>query len=340
MAKTLRDEMPAEALRYYDQPFLRFLDIEVTQAFGGLGEELHRWPGKHKNVVCWWQLANGYAVGWNENPSRGWSFPVLKSAVAPQADRLAAEFAAVLKTWATPEEWATMRRENAGREYQGEGAPCASHNFCDANMAMLEAAQTLGLPAITDHEDGTPEGDEACALWNAAWGLAKAKYLTAAPFEVEFPDFDAKDMPEIPAGFDDVSWHNDSCPSFMNEAAGLILFVEHIDPAQRDFEEMDRFNLAVWDNGADASIVSGNDYEAVLAAIAAHPAIGLPAVAPSSYGVHYAGGGYRVVWCDENGLCDKVDLGGSAEVEPYHIFPTVEAAQAMVERISPAKAST
>lgn len=36
------------------------------------------WPGTHKNV-CWWViLEDGTAVGWNENPSRGWSFPSLK----------------------------------------------------------------------------------------------------------------------------------------------------------------------------------------------------------------------------------------------------------------------
>lgn len=36
------------------------------------------WPGKHKNVFLWVELENGYAVGWNENPLKGWSFPVHK----------------------------------------------------------------------------------------------------------------------------------------------------------------------------------------------------------------------------------------------------------------------
>jgi hypothetical protein len=36
------------------------------------------WKGKHKNVMCWWKLDSGYAVGWNENPSVGWSFPVIR----------------------------------------------------------------------------------------------------------------------------------------------------------------------------------------------------------------------------------------------------------------------
>ena len=37
-----------------------------------------RWIGKHKYVHNWVELANGYAVGMNENPSRGLTFPVVK----------------------------------------------------------------------------------------------------------------------------------------------------------------------------------------------------------------------------------------------------------------------
>jgi hypothetical protein len=37
-----------------------------------------RWIGTHKNVYVWYELVNGYAVGMNENPSRGLSFPVVK----------------------------------------------------------------------------------------------------------------------------------------------------------------------------------------------------------------------------------------------------------------------
>lgn len=38
---------------------------------------LEPWPGREVNVHVWWTLANGKRVGWNESPSRGWSFPVL-----------------------------------------------------------------------------------------------------------------------------------------------------------------------------------------------------------------------------------------------------------------------
>jgi hypothetical protein len=30
----------------------------------------------------------------------------------------------------------------------------------------------------------------------------------------EFPDFPLESLPEIPADWDDQSWHNDACPSF------------------------------------------------------------------------------------------------------------------------------
>jgi hypothetical protein len=36
------------------------------------------WPGPHKNVRRWYVLDNGKAVGWNENPTRAWSFHVIR----------------------------------------------------------------------------------------------------------------------------------------------------------------------------------------------------------------------------------------------------------------------
>ena len=73
--KTLRDVMPEEFRReYMDAPSYKFLDILVTSEFMGT----KRWPGVQKNVYFWVILKNGYAVGWNENPGRGWSFPAVK----------------------------------------------------------------------------------------------------------------------------------------------------------------------------------------------------------------------------------------------------------------------
>lgn len=83
MSKKLRDVLPYEAVRgeYDGERFQRYLDVEVVEEVHMHGADMPRWrpwPGQHKNVLNWWKLANGYAVGWNENMARGWSFPVVK----------------------------------------------------------------------------------------------------------------------------------------------------------------------------------------------------------------------------------------------------------------------
>jgi len=59
---------------YNDVPAYKYRD-ELVAAEHLLTK---RWPGPHKNVSFWVELANGRAVGWNENPAIGWSFPVVK----------------------------------------------------------------------------------------------------------------------------------------------------------------------------------------------------------------------------------------------------------------------
>ena len=74
--KTLKDVLPHEFMagEYDDTPAYKLRDEEVVIS----GDDLcKRWPGPQRNVTAWWVLANGKAVGWNENPSRGWSFPVI-----------------------------------------------------------------------------------------------------------------------------------------------------------------------------------------------------------------------------------------------------------------------
>jgi hypothetical protein len=39
---------------------------------------VHCWPAPHKNVFAWWLLETGHAVGFNENPSHGWTFPNIR----------------------------------------------------------------------------------------------------------------------------------------------------------------------------------------------------------------------------------------------------------------------
>ncbi len=80
MSKTLRDWVPPEFFNeHHKSPAARFLDVEIVEEISGeeaLSEKA--WPGRHINVFQWCRLTNGYGVGFNENPSRGWSFPVVK----------------------------------------------------------------------------------------------------------------------------------------------------------------------------------------------------------------------------------------------------------------------
>lgn len=69
---TLRLVLPNEASssEYKNDPFYKHLDVEVVKY------RSCNWIGKHKNVFNWWELENGIAVGWNESPVIGWSFPI------------------------------------------------------------------------------------------------------------------------------------------------------------------------------------------------------------------------------------------------------------------------
>ena len=79
----LKDWLPREFfVEYMDTPTAKFLDEEVVMDFrsfslkGELHHEFKAWVGSHQNVYNWVVLKNGYAVGMNENPSRGMSFPI------------------------------------------------------------------------------------------------------------------------------------------------------------------------------------------------------------------------------------------------------------------------
>lgn len=83
---------------------------------------------------------------------------------------LASEFAMVIREWLSQDELNEVLARNARYSPSVD----AVHDFCDANMAMEEAFQNLGLPAPGDVGD---ECDAAGLLWHAAWVYAKrARY--------------------------------------------------------------------------------------------------------------------------------------------------------------------
>lgn len=74
--KTLSTVAPREFLvEYRDTRAYALRDKTVTAEHDA---RVTRWPGREVNVMVWWELSSGHAVGWNENPARGWSFPVIK----------------------------------------------------------------------------------------------------------------------------------------------------------------------------------------------------------------------------------------------------------------------
>lgn len=74
--KTLKDCVPSEAM--HESVLQKYADVEVIKEYVLHEKGWKSWPGKHKNVMNWYVLANGKAVGFNENPAVGWSFPVIK----------------------------------------------------------------------------------------------------------------------------------------------------------------------------------------------------------------------------------------------------------------------
>jgi hypothetical protein len=92
-----------------------------------------------------------------------------------KARAIAKAFADALRADLAPHQWQEMMRRNALPEY-GEGI-CASHDFCDANMTMQEAWESvMGRDFLPDD---APPSDADCALWNRAWEIARAAYLIA-----------------------------------------------------------------------------------------------------------------------------------------------------------------
>jgi hypothetical protein len=93
-------------------------------------------------------------------------------------------------------------------------------------------------------------------------------------FATEFPVFATADMPALPAGWEDISWHNDLMPRFINHDIGLGLWIDHSDPALAAWPHQGRFGLYIVDHNGDwdgmSHIIDTYDFNAVLHCIADH----------------------------------------------------------------------
>ena len=99
--------------------------------------------------------------------------------ITPEA--AAEKFVATLREWLTADEFAEMQRLNTAKT---DPNVCHSHDFCDANMAMLDALESFdGVEfvaeweieeAVTDDERKDAIAKQVIweTLWNAAWSIA------------------------------------------------------------------------------------------------------------------------------------------------------------------------
>jgi hypothetical protein len=182
---------------------------------------------------------------------------------------LANAFVAVLTEWLTPEQMFQVRRRNAQRTSE---LVCHSHDFCDANMAMDQAFKKVIGRDPLDYLNHDEEGsmDEAdVALWNAAWEYAVRSYLTER-FLYAFPDYPVEAFPDIPEGFEDVSWGNDTCPSIVSDNLEMLIWIDFPEVKHREYADGKRFvavrQVAGIETGSKI-IVETDDWNEVLKAI-------------------------------------------------------------------------
>lgn len=89
-------------------------------------------------------------------------------ATTPTADQLALEFVKIINQWLTPAQIAEVNRRNATAEYANA---CASHDYCDANQAMIDALEVFGIEFSLELADD---------VINAAWDIAKSCQFDAS----------------------------------------------------------------------------------------------------------------------------------------------------------------
>lgn len=89
---------------------------------------------------------------------------------------VAHEFAKVIAAWLDPEEVFEIERKNAATN---DGS-CHSHDYCDANLAMISAfEQILGREPMMSEENEAEQAQHEAdyGLMSAAWNTARAHHL-------------------------------------------------------------------------------------------------------------------------------------------------------------------
>ena len=79
----------------------------------------------------------------------------------------------------------------------------------------------------------------------------KAKFIS--DIKEEFADYDDMELDgiEIPPGFISAAWHNDTCPSIINETSGYKIFIDYKEPWHRENSTLLRFSLYKYNSSTD-----------------------------------------------------------------------------------------
>ena len=120
----------------------------------------------------------------------------MNTPAAPDVDKLAAAFVVQCMAQFTADELAVIRYRNRDFAKAGKGDVCATHDFADANMIMLDAFKDAfdREPAILDGGASVEEHNADATLWGAAWDKAKADFLTAPDDGLRAAAIIARDM--------------------------------------------------------------------------------------------------------------------------------------------------
>lgn len=97
------------------------------------------------------------------------------------------------------------------------------------------------------------------------------KPTTLSQYRREFPDFPVADWPTvIPDGFEDSSWHNDSCPSLHDATREITIMIDYADADVREHPDTTRYGATQGENGEFYT----NDWNEMLQFIASLPKAG------------------------------------------------------------------
>jgi len=124
----------------------------------------------------------------------------------------------------------------------------ARHPRVDAALVTPDHLAKLiaGLPIFDATAAGGPGEEQLESVirsWSEKLPLTIEEARKIRTWAHEFPDFDAADLPDLPDGFVDESWHNDACPSFVR--GSVTVFTDHADPARRLSQALG-YRFSVW----------------------------------------------------------------------------------------------